>query len=245
MNDTQKIAVVTGGSRGIGKACALALAQKGYRIVLTYVSKPELADEVVAAIREQGGEAEAVQLNVADREAVAAFFKDRKEEGVDVLVNNAGITKDGLLIRMKDEDWDKVLHINLTGAFTCLREAAKIMARQRSGRIINISSIAGEMGNAGQANYSAAKAGLIGLTKTTARELAGRGVTVNAVTPGAIETDMTKVLPEKVREGMLAAIPLGRFGTPEDIAGAVCFLASDAAAYITGHVLSVNGGMYM
>lgn len=245
MNDTQKIAVVTGGSRGIGKACALALAQKGYRIVLTYVSKPELADEVVAAIREQGGEAEAVQLNVADREAVAAFFKDRKEEGVDVLVNNAGITKDGLLIRMKDEDWDKVLHINLTGAFTCLREAAKIMARQRGGRIINISSIAGEMGNAGQANYSAAKAGLIGLTKTTARELAGRGVTVNAVTPGAIETDMTKVLPEKVREGMLAAIPLGRLGTPEDIAGAVCFLASDAAAYITGHVLSVNGGMYM
>ncbi|MFW5488429.1 MAG: 3-oxoacyl-[acyl-carrier-protein] reductase [Desulfovibrio sp.] len=245
MNDTQKIAVVTGGSRGIGKACALALAQKGYRIVLTYVSKPELADEVVAAIRKQGGEAEAVQLNVADREAVAAFFKDRKEEGVDVLVNNAGITKDGLLIRMKDEDWDKVLHINLTGAFTCLRETAKIMARQRSGRIINISSIAGEMGNAGQANYSAAKAGLIGLTKTTARELAGRGVTVNAVTPGAIETDMTKVLPEKVREGMLAAIPLGRFGTPEDIAGAVCFLASDAAAYITGHVLSVNGGMYM
>ncbi len=183
MSDTKKTAIVTGGSRGIGKACALALAKDGYRIVLTYVSKPELADEVVAAIREQGGEAEAVLLDVADREAVVEFFKDRKDSGIDVLVNNAGITKDGLLIRMKDEDWDKVLHINLTGAFTCLREAAKIMARQRCGRIINISSIAGEMGNAGQANYSAAKAGLIGLTKTTARELAGRGVTVNAVTP--------------------------------------------------------------
>lgn len=245
MNDTQKIAIVTGGSRGIGKACAFALAKQGYRVVLTYVSKPELADEVVKTIQEQGGEAEAVLLDVADREAVTAFFKDRKEAGIDVLVNNAGITKDGLLIRMKDEDWDKVLHINLTGAFTCLREAAKIMARQRRGRIINISSIAGEMGNAGQANYSAAKAGLIGLTKTTARELAGRGVTVNAVTPGAIETDMTQVLSEKVREGMLAAIPMGRLGTPEDIAGAVCFLASDSAAYITGHVLSVNGGMYM
>jgi 3-oxoacyl-[acyl-carrier protein] reductase len=241
------VALVTGGSRGIGRACAMRLAQDGFTVFLTYVSRPEQAEAVVSGIQLHGGAAKAFQLDVGDPEAVAAFFKNEiKGVGkLEVLVNNAGITKDGLLIRMKPDDWEKVLQVNLTGAFACMQEAAKIMSRQRTGRIVNISSVVGQMGNAGQANYVAAKAGLIGLTKTAAKELASRGITVNAVAPGFIESDMTAALPEDIRQTMLGHIPLGRFGAPEDIAAAVAFLASPEAGYLTGQVLGVNGGMYM
>ncbi|MBI5518453.1 MAG: 3-oxoacyl-[acyl-carrier-protein] reductase [Desulfovibrio sp.] len=247
MSDMPKVALVTGGSRGIGRACAERLARDGFEVYLTYVSRPEEAEKTVAAITDAGGEAKAFCLDASNRQAVSAFFTDEIKDKVqlEVLVNNAGITKDGLLIRMKDEDWDRVIQVNLTGAFACLREAAKIMAKQRSGRIINISSVVGQMGNAGQANYVAAKAGLIGLTKSAARELSGRGVTVNAVTPGFIQTDMTAALPEAIVSKMLENIPLGRLGEPEDIAAAVSYLAGPGAGYVTGQVLAVNGGMYM
>ncbi len=247
MSDLSRVALVTGGSRGIGRACAERLAKDGFEVYLTYVSRPEEADKAVAAITSAGGEAKAFCLDASNRQAVSAFFTDEIKDKVqlEVLVNNAGITKDGLIIRMKDDDWDRVLQVNLTGAFACLREAARIMAKQRSGRIINISSVVGQMGNAGQANYAAAKAGLIGLTKSAARELAGRGVTVNAVTPGFIQTDMTAVLPEAVVAKMLENIPLGRLGGTEDIASAVSYLAGPGAGYVTGQILAVNGGMYM
>jgi len=247
MSDMPKVALVTGGSRGIGRACAERLAKDGFEVYLTYVSRPEEADKTVAAIVEAGGEAKAFRLDASSRQAVSAFFAEEIKDKVslEVLVNNAGITKDALLIRMKDEDWDKVIQVNLTGAFACLREAAKIMVKQRKGRIVNISSVVGQMGNAGQANYVAAKAGLIGLTKSAARELSGRGITVNAVTPGFIQTDMTSVLPEAVVSKMLESIPLGRLGAPEDIASAVSYLAGPGAGYVTGQVLAVNGGMYM
>jgi len=197
MSELPKVALVTGGSRGIGRACAERLAADGFEVYLTFVSRPEEADKVVAAISAAGGKAKAFKLDASDRDAVAEFFATeiKGKAQLEVLVNNAGITKDGLIIRMKDEDWDKVIQVNLTGAFACLREASKIMLKQRSGRIVNIASVVGQMGNAGQANYVAAKAGLIGLTKSAARELAGRGVTVNAVTPGFIQTAMTAVLP--------------------------------------------------
>jgi len=247
MSDMPKVALVTGGSRGIGRACAERLAKDGFEVYLTYVSRPEEAEKTVAAIVEAGGEAKAFRLDASSREAVSAFFAEEIKDKVslEVLVNNAGITKDALLIRMKDEDWDKVIQVNLTGAFACLREAAKIMVKQRKGRIVNISSVVGQMGNAGQANYVAAKAGLIGLTKSAARELSSRGITVNAVTPGFIQTDMTSVLPEAVVSKMLESIPLGRLGAPEDIASAVSYLAGPGAGYVTGQVLAVNGGMYM
>lgn len=247
MSDLPKVALVTGGSRGIGRACAERLAKDGFEVYLTYVSRPEEAEKVVAAITSGGGEAKAFHLDASNREAVVGFFAEEIKDKVslEVLVNNAGITKDGLLIRMKDEDWDRVIQVNLTGAFACLREAAKIMAKQRRGRIVNIASVVGQMGNAGQANYVAAKAGLIGLTKSAARELAGRGITVNAVTPGFIQTDMTAALPEAIVAKMLENIPLGRLGGPEDIASAVSFLAGADAGYVTGQVLAVNGGMYM
>jgi len=241
-----KVAIVTGASRGIGRSIALDLAAKGARVVAS-ARNAELLDALVAEIKGGGGAAIAVVgdvSNTADadklvEEAVSAFGR------VDILVNNAGITRDALLLRMKDEDWDAVLDTNLKGAFLCTRAAAKVMSKQRHGRIINISSVVGEMGNPGQANYCASKAGLIGLTKSVARELARRNVTVNAITPGFIVTDMTEALSEKTREELTAQIPLGRLGGAEDISHAVAFLASDSAAYITGQVLGVNGGMYM
>ena len=239
-------ALVTGGSRGIGRAIALTLAKDGFQVLLTYVSRPEEAEETVAAIRQAGGVAQAAALNVGDAEAVAAFFADQIKDKLQLaaLVNNAGITKDGFRVRMKDEDFDRVLTINLRGAFLCTREAAKIMSKNRRGRIVNISSVVGQMGNAGQVNYAAAKAGLLGLTKSCAKELAARNITVNAVAPGFIETDMTAALPDDVRAAYAEAIPLKRMGTAQEIADAVSFLVSDKAAYITGQVLGVNGGMY-
>lgn len=241
-----KVVIVTGASRGIGKAIALLLASCGAKVVAS-ARNAELLTELVDEIRRQGGEAVAVSGDVsrsedADRlvdEALAAFGR------VDILVNNAGITRDGLLMRMKDEDWDLVLDTNLKGAFFCCRAVAKVMSKQRSGRIVNISSVVGEMGNPGQANYCASKAGLLGLTKSVARELARRNVTVNAITPGFIETDMTAELTEKAKEGLTSQVPLGKMGSVEDVANAVAFLASDQAGYITGQVLGINGGMYM
>ena len=241
-----RIAVITGASRGIGRSIALALAAKGATIVA--VDMDQAATEaVVAELQAAGSKALAVVGNVtvpADVErmidaAMEAFGR------VDILVNNAGITRDGLLMRMKDEDWDAVLNVNLKGAFLCTRAAFKVMSKQRYGRIINIASVVGQMGNAGQANYCASKAGLIGLTKSNARELAKRCITVNAVAPGFIATAMTDALSEKVREELTAQIPLERLGSAEDIANAVVFLAGEQSGYITGHVLSVNGGMYM
>ena len=241
-----KVAVITGASRGIGRSIALALAEAGAKIVAVDLD-PVATEAIVAELKEKGTEAIAVIGNVTvsdDTEkmidaAVAAFGR------VDILVNNAGITRDGLLMRMKDEDWDAVLSVNLKGAFLCSRAASKVMTKQRYGRIINIASVVGQMGNAGQANYCASKAGLIGLTKSNARELAKRNVTVNAVAPGFIATAMTDALPEKVREELTAQIPLARLGSAEDIAHAVVFLALEKSAYITGHVIAVNGGMYM
>lgn len=246
MSDLTPTALVTGGSRGIGRAIAATLASAGLRIYLTYVSKPDEAEQTVASIERAGGKARAFRVDVADAAAVAAFFQDEIKDKVslEVLVNNAGITKDGLVLRMKDEDFDRVLGVNLRGAFVCLREAAKIMTRQRRGRMVNIVSVVGQMGNAGQINYAAAKAGLIGVTKSAAKELAGRSITVNAVAPGFIETDMTAALSDEARQAYARAIPLGRLGTAQDVADAVAFLASDKAAYITGQVLAVNGGLY-
>lgn len=247
MNTLQKTAVVTGGSRGIGRAVALKLARKGLQVYLTYVSKPELAEEVCNQIRNEGGAAASFQLDVGREEDVSSFFKEQVKDKVrlDVLVNNAGMTKDGLLVRMKPEVWESVLRVNLSGAFACLQQAARIMIRQRRGRIVNMASVVALMGNPGQANYVASKAGLIGLTKTAALELAPRGITVNAVAPGFIATDMTAGLSEEVASSYMERIPLGTFGTPEDVANAVAFLASDQASYITGQVLSVNGGLLL
>ena len=247
MSEQLSTALVTGGSRGIGKAIAETLAKAGYQVYLTYVSKADEAEAVARNIVAAGGKACAFRLDVADAEAVAAFFKERIKDQVelDVLVNNAGITKDGLMLRMKDEDFDRVIQTNLRGAFVCVREAAKIMTRQRHGRIINISSVVGQMGNAGQINYASAKAGLIGLTKSAAKELAGRNVTVNAVAPGFIATDMTAALPEAVRTEMCKTIPEGHVGQPEDVANAVAFFAAEQSSYLTGQVLCVDGGMAM
>ncbi len=246
MTELLSTALVTGGSRGIGKAIAQTLGKAGFQVYLTYVSKPEEAQAVAQSIIDAGGKAAAFRLNVGDAEEVSDFFKNEIKDKVrlDVLVNNAGITKDGLVLRMKDDDFDSVIGINLRGSFVAAREAAKIMSKQRQGRIVNITSVVGQMGNAGQANYSAAKAGLIGLTKALGKELAGRNITVNAVAPGFIETDMTRALPDAVRAEYQNAIPLKRFGSVEDVAEAVAFLASEKAGYITGQVLAVNGGMY-
>jgi 3-oxoacyl-[acyl-carrier protein] reductase len=243
---SDKVAIVTGASRGIGRVIAVALAEQGAKVVAS-ARNAEALENLIAEIKAQGGDAVAVAGYVAQQEdannlvqqAVATYGQ------VDILVNNAGITRDGLLLRMKNEDWDAVLDTNLKGAFLCTRAVAKVMSKQRSGRIINMSSVVGEMGNAGQANYCASKAGLLGLTKSVARELARRNVTVNAITPGFIVTEMTEDMTDKAREAMTEQIPLGRPGEAEDVANAVLFLASDQSSYITGQVLGVNGGMYM
>lgn len=243
---TNRTAFVTGASRGIGRSCALALAAAGHRVAVA-ARQLEKLEEVAAEIRSKGGEAYAVTIDLGSGESIkGALTKTAAEFGrIDILVNNAAITKDGLAMRMKREDWDIVLTTNLTGAFLASQHVLQGMLKERWGRIINISSVVGEMGNPGQANYAASKAGLIGLTKSLAQEIASRNVTVNAIAPGFIETDMTAVLSETVRANMLAHVPLKRLGQPEDVAAAVVFLASEGAAYITGHVLDVNGGLYM
>lgn len=243
----KKIAVVTGASRGIGRAIALELARTGVFVVINYNGSKEKAEEVQAQIAAEGGESIIWQCNVADYKACEDFFAQviKTYGKVDILVNNAGITKDGLLMRMSEEDFDKVIHVNLKGTFNCIRQVSRQMLKQRSGRIINMASVIGICGNAGQANYAASKAGVIGLTKSAAKELASRGVTVNAIAPGFIETDMTDVLSERVKENTAKMIPMGSFGKPEDIAKTAAFLASDGARYITGQILSVDGGMSM
>lgn len=240
-------AVVTGASRGIGRAIALRLASEGALVAVNYQGSKERAEAVKAEIEEQGGTALLYQCNVADFAACEEFLKAVTEQTgrLDILVNNAGITRDGLLMRMSEEDYDAVLNTNLKGTFNCIRFASRQMLKQKSGRIINISSVSGVLGNAGQANYSASKAGIIGLTKSAARELASRGITVNAIAPGFVNTEMTEGLSEKVKEGAVAQIPLGKFGEPEDIAEAALFLASKGAGYMTGQVLHVDGGMAM
>ena len=242
-----KVALVTGASRGIGKAIACKLAREGAKVIINYNGSKEKAEAVKSEIEAAGGQAEVYQCDVSDYTACETFIQTViKEEGSpDILVNNAGITKDGLLMKMSEEDFDKVLDTNLKGAFNTIRFASRQMLRQKGGRIINMSSVVGVSGNAGQANYAASKAGVIGLTKAAARELASRGITVNAIAPGFIETDMTDVLSDKVKEASEAQIPLGHFGKPEDVAAAAAFLASEEARYITGQVLHVDGGMVM
>jgi len=243
----KRTVVVTGGSRGIGRAICLAFARSDTRIYFNYSSAAEAALETEKQVREAGGNAIGMQVNVTAEKDVTEFMgKIVAETGrIDVLVNNAGITRDGLIMRMKAADWEDVINTNLTGAFNCIKAVSKTMLKQRSGRIINVSSVVGVSGNPGQANYVASKAGVIGLAKAVAKELASRGITVNVVAPGYIETDMTTDLADKAKEAMVGQIPLGRAGTPEDIAGVVAFLASDQAAYITGQVVHVSGGMYM
>jgi 3-oxoacyl-[acyl-carrier protein] reductase len=242
-----KVAVVTGGSRGIGRAICLELAEKGARVVINYVSRPEAAEETRKQIESMGGECRLVKFDVANTSEVQEAIKQVTSEygRIDILVCNAGITRDGLLATMKEEAWDEVMAVNLKGAFNCIKAACRPMMKQRWGRIIVITSVVGFAGNAGQVNYSAAKAGLVGLTRSSARELASRGITVNCVAPGYIDTDMTSELPEAVKEKILAEIPLGILGEPKDIAAAVTYLASEDARYITGQAIHVNGGMFM
>ncbi len=248
MSETKRrVALVTGASRGIGRSIAVGLAKHGAFVIVNYSSSPDAAKETLSAIREAGGDGELMQFPVQDSAAVEKAFDEIKAKHgqLDILVNNAGISRDGLLLRMKDEDWTQTLSVNLQGAFFCGRAAAKLMLKSRWGRIINISSVVGEMGNAGQVPYVSSKAGLIGMTKAMAKELASRNITVNAVAPGFIETDMTSALDEKVRAEHMKAIPLGRYGQAEEVAQLVAFLASDSAAYITGQTVGINGGMYM
>ena len=252
-SESKRIVVVTGASRGIGRAIAMALTDADSQIYFNYFNPadPEgekaAADETERLVAEAGGQATGYSVNVAEKVEVDQFFDQvlAASGRIDVLVNNAGITRDTLLVRMKENDFDAVLDVNLKGTFLCLQPAAKAMMKQRAGRIINIASIVGVIGNFGQANYSASKAGMIGLTKTAAKELAARGVTVNAVAPGFIETDMTAAMPEKAKTAMLSQIPLKRAGQPEDVANAVQFLASEQASYITGQVIHVSGGMFI
>ena len=243
----EKIAVVTGASRGIGRAIAKELALKGAFVIVNYNGSKQAADETVNEITQAGGKAVGVQCNVADAAECEAFINNIISEygRIDILVNNAGITRDNLLMKMSEEEFDAVIDTNLKGAFNCIKHVSRQMLKQKGGRIINISSVSGVMGNAGQANYCASKAGVIGLTKSVAREIGSRGITVNAIAPGFIDTEMTAVLPEDVKKAMGEQIPLKRFGTTEDVAQAAVFLASDRAAYITGQVLCVDGGMAM
>lgn len=246
MSLTGKKALVTGASRGIGRGVALKLAREGADLIVTATSL-ERAQKTAEEISRLGRKAIPVKVDVGVTSEVEALFQLVASEfgSLDILVNNAGITRDGLLMRMKDDEWDAVIDVNLKGTFACTREAIKLMAKAKSGRIVNISSVVGEIGNAGQANYCASKAGMIGFTKAVAREYAKRNITVNAVAPGFIETDMTGVLSDSVRDELMKQIPVNRLGTPEDIANAVYFLVSDLGSYITGHVLDVNGGMHM
>lgn len=241
-----RIAFITGASRGIGRACAIALSAGGAKVVLAARQLDKL-EEVAAEIRAAGGDAFVVPINLASQDSIKeAFSKASKEFGrTDILINNAGLTRDGLAMRMKRDDWDAVIQTNLSGSFFCIQQVMPAMVRERWGRIVNITSVVGESGNAGQANYAASKAGLIGLTKSLAQELASRNITVNAVAPGFVETDMTASLSDELKLKITESVPLKRIGKPEDIAAAVKFLASDDASYITGHVLDVNGGMFM
>jgi len=241
-----RVAIITGAAQGIGRAICQRLASEGADLALCDIN-PEGVQDAAKEMSNHGAKVLALRTNVASASEVEGLVKKVLEDWgrVDILVNNAGITKDSLLVRMRDEDWDLVLDVNLKGAFYCTREVLRPMMKQRWGRIINVASVVGAMGNAGQANYVASKAGLIGLTKASAREMAARGITVNAVAPGFIETGMTQKLPEEIRQAMLRQIPLGRFGLPEDVAGVVSFLASEASSYITGQVIHINGGMYM
>ena len=240
-------AIVTGGGKGIGRAVCLALAEQGVNVAVNYAGSQSAAEETAVLCREKGVQAMAVQADVAQADQVEALFAKATEAfgRLDILVNNAGITRDNLIVRISEEDFDAVLSTNLKGAFLCCKKAARLMMRQRTGRIVNISSVVGLRGNPGQANYCASKAGLIGLTKSLAKELSSRHVTVNAVAPGFIDTDMTRVLPEAARDAILSQVPLGTFGHPEDVAAAVAFFASEQAGYITGQVLCVDGGMAM
>ena len=247
MSLTGKTAIVTGGSRGIGRAICLELARRGCNIVLSFAGNTAAADQTVSDCQALGVQALAVQGNVADADAVKALFDAALEKfgAIDILVNNAGITRDNLLMLLKEEDFDAVVDTNLKGAFLCMKAAVRPMMKQRRGRIISLSSVVGLRGNAGQVNYAASKAGVIGMTKSLAKELAGRNITVNAVAPGFIDTDMTAVLPDKAKEAILSSIPMARLGAAEDVASAVAFLASEEAGYITGQVLAVDGGMSM
>lgn len=246
MNFNGKIALVTGASRGIGKSIALELASHGACVIVNYGQSASAAEEVSKNIENLGGRCRLSGFNVADFTRVQEEIEKIVDEfgGLHILVNNAGITRDGLLLRMRESDWDDVLSVNLKGVFNCTKAVSKIMVKQRYGRIVNITSVVGEIGNAGQSNYSASKAGIIGFTKSAAKELGPRNITVNAVSPGFIETDITKDLSQKIKDAYIAAIPVGRFGKPDDVAKTVAFLVSDEASYITGEVVKVNGGLY-
>jgi len=242
-----KVAMVTGASRGIGRSVAIALAKAGAKVIINYAGNVAAAQEVKDIIEAAGGQSIIVQADVASDEAVGAMVKETMDTfgQIDILVNNAGITRDNLLMRMKEGDWDAVMNTNLKGVFVCTKAVSRVMMKQKSGKIINMTSVVGIMGNAGQANYAAAKAGVIGFTKSMAKELASRGITVNAVAPGFINTDMTAVLSEQLKDELATKIPIGRLGSPEDVAASVLFLVSDAANYITGQTLNVDGGMVM
>lgn len=247
MNLTGKTALVTGGSRGIGRSIALAFANQGANVIINYTSNEESAAKVIEEIKSFNVKALAVKANVSNAEEINGMMDKIEEmfDGIDILVNNAGITRDNLFIRMKEEDWDQVMDINLKGIFLCTKAVIRKMIKQKYGKIINLSSVVGVVGNPGQANYCASKAGVIGFTKSLAKEIAGKNITVNAIAPGFIETDMTKALPENVKESMLEIIPMKKYGKPEDIANLVLFLSSDNASYITGQVIHVDGGMAM